>query len=316
MKKMLIVVGIAIAVIVAVNIYFAQRKSAARAAAESLLDAMKTKDAERVMEYLDYDDIVWFLNIFASIGGGSFTPETMKKQLRESLEEQEKENGPFDYEIADVQVKHGSYVKVTAQTMWGDGEKEEMFLIMTKEGGRWKCDLWASGEEEAREERKRESEEELSDFDRKRQESLEEAIARFKEGAVFPKKVNKIFFWPQQSLSLRDGTGEEDVYIGAELTEEEFADFINQLGAEKAPDLLEFWPDVFEGISEGFAPKAWDPPLEKKKSFYYGENPDFQIDMGMSYYNGVLLLRSHAKVRIVVDEKGTVTGTAVLPHKE
>ena len=123
MKKMLTVVGIAVVLIVAINLYFAGRKSDAREAAESLLDAMKTKDADRVMEYMDYDDIVWFLNIFASIGGGSYTPDTMKKQLRESLEEQEEENGPFDYEIADVSVKHGSYVKVTALTRWGEGEK-------------------------------------------------------------------------------------------------------------------------------------------------------------------------------------------------
>ena len=106
-----------------------------------------------MLEYAEYDDLVSFMNIFASMGGKSFTPETTKKQLKEKLEKQEEEKGQLDFEITDVQVKYGSQVRVTAQMMWGDSEAEESHLMMRKESGRWKCDLWASGEEDARAER-------------------------------------------------------------------------------------------------------------------------------------------------------------------
>jgi len=121
-----------------------KKEEAAKAAAKSLLDAMKEKDVDRAMQYLDYDEVVSELDMWSKIGGADFTPGDMKAQLKKNLEEAE-----FDYEILDAEHRHGGVVKVTAKIK-EDSEVKNVYFKMKKKDGKWKCDMMATGKEKAK----------------------------------------------------------------------------------------------------------------------------------------------------------------------
>ena len=144
MKKLLIIMCIGLVATLVMKYLTSNKEEAAKAAAKSLLDAMKEKDVDRTMEYLDYDAVVSELDMWAKIGGGNFTPEDAKAQLKKNLEK-----GEFDYEIIDAEARHGGVVKVIAQIK-EDGEVADWHLIMKKKDGKWKCDFMATGEKAAK----------------------------------------------------------------------------------------------------------------------------------------------------------------------
>ena len=146
MKKLLIIICIGIVAMLVMKYLTSNKEEAAKAAAKSLLDAMKEKDVDRTMEYLDYDAVVSELDMWATIGGGNFTPEDAKAQLKKNLEEEEE----FDYEIIDAEARHSGVVKVTVQINEEDGDIIDMYFIMKKKDGKWKCDLMATGKEKAK----------------------------------------------------------------------------------------------------------------------------------------------------------------------
>ena len=144
MKKLLLIACVGIVATVAVRIYTHQKEEAAKASLKAMLDAMKEKDVDRAMQYLDYDEVVSELDMWSKIGGADFTPGDMKAQLKKNLEEAE-----FDYEILDAEHRHGGVVKVTAKIK-KDSEVQNVYFIMKKKDGKWKCDLMATGKEKAK----------------------------------------------------------------------------------------------------------------------------------------------------------------------
>jgi hypothetical protein len=65
--------------------------------------------------------------------------------MRKNLEKE-----PFDYEIYDAETKLDGVVKVTIQINEEDGYITDMYIIMKKKDGKWKCNLMAAGEEKAK----------------------------------------------------------------------------------------------------------------------------------------------------------------------
>ena len=117
MKKLLIIICIGLVAILVMKYLASNKEEAAKATAKSLLDAMKEKDVDRAMEYLDFDAVVSELGMWAKIGGGNFTHEDAKIQMRKNLEKE-----PFDYEILDTETRYDGAVKVTVQINEEDGE--------------------------------------------------------------------------------------------------------------------------------------------------------------------------------------------------
>lgn len=144
MKKLLIIICIGIVATLVVKYLTAKKEEAAITATQSLLDAMKEKDVDRAMQYLDYDEVVSELDMWAKIGGGDFTVGDMKAQMKKNLEE-----GEFDYEILDAEARHGGEVKVTAKIK-EDSEVKDVYFIMKRKDGKWKCNLMATGKEKAK----------------------------------------------------------------------------------------------------------------------------------------------------------------------
>ncbi len=142
MKKLLIIICIGLVAILVTNYLMSNKEEAARTATKSLLDAMKEKDVDRAIEYLDYDAVASELNMFAAMGGSKLGPEEIKAQMRKNLEKE-----PFDYEILDTETKYNGAVKVTVQINEEDGDIIDMHFIMKKKDGKWKCDLMATGKE-------------------------------------------------------------------------------------------------------------------------------------------------------------------------
>ena len=150
MRKLLIILCIVIVGMLVMKYLASNKEKAARATANSLLSAVKEKDVDRAMEYLDYDAVVSELDMWAKIGGGNFTAKEARAQLKKNLEE----GGEFDYEIIDAEARDGGEVKVTVQIK-EDGEVADCHLIMKKKDEKWKCDLMATGEEAAKIEKER-----------------------------------------------------------------------------------------------------------------------------------------------------------------
>lgn len=145
MKKLLIIICIGIVATLVVKYLTAKKEEAAKASLKAMLDAMKEKDVDRAMQYLDYDAVASELSMFAAIGGADFGPEEIKAQMRKNLEKE-----PFDYEILDTESKGYGTVRVTTKIKEEDGEVIDMYFIMKKKDGKWKCDLMATGKEKAK----------------------------------------------------------------------------------------------------------------------------------------------------------------------
>ncbi len=145
MKKLLIIFCIGIMVTLVVKYLTATKEKAAIAATKSLLDAVKEKDVDRFMQYLDYDEAVFTLNIWTeTVGKSSFTVEDMRAQLKKNFEKLE-----IDYEIIDAEARNGpegSEVRVTVK-LKEDSEVYNRYFIMRRKNGEWKCDFMATGEE-------------------------------------------------------------------------------------------------------------------------------------------------------------------------
>jgi len=145
MKKLLLIACVAIVATLAVKIYTHQKEEAAKASLKAMLDAMKEKDVDRVLEYLDYDEAVFELSMFAAIGGADFGPEDVKGQMEKNLEKSQ-----FDYEILDTETRGYGAVRVTTKIKEEDGEVIDMYFIMKKKDGKWKCDMMATGREKTK----------------------------------------------------------------------------------------------------------------------------------------------------------------------
>ncbi len=143
-----------------------------------------------------------------------------------------------------------------------------------------------------------------------------EYLSKFKEGILLPK--SKIFVWTaSRNFSFRNGRNicEENSFMLSKITEEEFFQFINQLGLGKKPNLLEFWPDAFfyEGVND--AVHEWNVTKITNEYTYYGENPDFQIELAARYENNKVFIRTKAKVEIITDDDGKWIKTKVLNRR-
>ena len=145
MKKLLIIICVGLVAAMVMKYLTSNKEEAAKAATKSLLDAMKEKDVDRAIEYLDYDAVVSELSMFAAMSGSSFGPEEIKAQMRKKLEKE-----PFDYEILDAESRYDGAVKVVVQINEEDGDIIDMYFIMKKKDGKWKCDLMATGKEKAK----------------------------------------------------------------------------------------------------------------------------------------------------------------------
>ena len=86
MKKLLIILCLGLAATLVMKYLASNKENAAKVATKSLLDAMKEKDVDRTMEYLEYDAVVSELDMWANIGGGNFGPDDVRAQLKKSLE--------------------------------------------------------------------------------------------------------------------------------------------------------------------------------------------------------------------------------------
>lgn len=145
---------------------------------------------------------------------------------------------------------------------------------------------------------------------------VDEYIAKFKEGILFPKDAEKILLRPaSQNFSVENGVNvcEENVYISAQITKDEFFSFINQLGLEESPDLFEFWPNVF--FHKYLTNNAWDVTKTPNKYTYYGANPIAQIEMAARYENDKVFIRTKAKVELLEDYDGQMIGSRVIERK-
>jgi hypothetical protein len=148
MRKLFILLCIGFAVTVAVKFWTGRKKEAALAAARTFLEAMKQKDVDTTIEYMDYEEVVAEMDAWAVIGGEDFTVSDMRRQLKRNMEK-----GEFDYEILGVKAMRDGTVRVSVR-LTQDRKVEDGCLIMKRKGGKWKCDLMATAKESAKMENK------------------------------------------------------------------------------------------------------------------------------------------------------------------
>ena len=144
--------------------------------------------------------------------------------------------------------------------------------------------------------------------------SAKEELWKFKKGVAVPNK--NIFVWPTFSSILGQLAGEESAYMVTKLSEDEFLALVEELGLERCDDLFEFWPDVFYDADIHEVVNGWDVTKAPNEYTYYGENPDKQIKMAARYENEKAFLRTSAKARIFLDEKGNMTGETEVLDRE
>ncbi|MCK4905192.1 hypothetical protein KAS42_02975 [bacterium] len=145
MKTLIVILCIVIAAVLIMDLLTGRREEAARVAVESLLEAIKKKDTDRVIQYLDYEKVVAELDMWASIGGADFTLEDMKAQLKANANLRKRD---FDYEVLNAEGRYDGTVKVTVK-LKEDTVVESVFIMKEKDG-QWKCDLMATGKENAK----------------------------------------------------------------------------------------------------------------------------------------------------------------------
>jgi len=153
MKKLLVIVCVGIVASLLI-VGCGSNEDKAKAAVKKGLEHLKAGNIEKALEYADLEGFVEGMKKKMEPMMAMLTEEQKKEAMekmtvenfrKDAKKEFKKED--IKYEILSSEAFGDDAVKVTVKVSAKDEDEETVGLIMKKIGGKWKCDIMATGEE-------------------------------------------------------------------------------------------------------------------------------------------------------------------------